>query len=856
MPSPTPGLSATLTPLCERYTIPKGAHDEMCLSPGGVRGHWQYLARVLGDMGLHELSRREDEARRLVRENDVTYNIYGDPQGLSRSWPLDLIPLLIESEEWRGIEAGLMQRAEILNHLLADLYGPRAVIRKGLLPLELVYSHPGFLRPCVGIPLPRPRALTFYAADLGRSADGQMWVLGDRTQAPSGAGYALENRIVISRVLPSLFRDAHVHRLATFFRTLRKQLAELSPRGVEYPNIVLLTPGPANETYFEHAYLANYLGYSLVQGDDLTVRDGRVWLTTLEGRQPVDVILRRLDDNYCDPVELKEDSFLGIPGLVQVARTGAVTIANPLGSGVIENPALLAFLPALSRHFLGEDLRLPSVETWWCGDAQGLAHVLANLENLVIKPVHPGLGGRRIFCAELSNQQRQELRDRIAARPAWFVGQATMCMSTTPVLTAAGLEARHTVMRSFLVADGADYLVMPGGLTRVSQSAERLVVSGQAGGISKDTWVLASEPERETSLLPERGEARPGLGQIDDLPARVADNLFWVGRYAERAEFVARLLRLILQYDFSGSEEESGCLRHLLAALTQQTTTYPGFVGEGADQRLVDPEPELLAVITDVARRGGLAQSLQGYLTASRSVRDRLSSDTWRVVNQIDEELRSLQQIAPGQLGNVADELDNLVNALTAFAGLTQENITRGRGWLFLELGRRLERAIHTVRLLRSTLVPATGVPQQRLLYESVLAVVDSLMSYRRHYRDRVDVARLLELLLYNERNPRSLGFQLAHIEAHVAELPREPGPLHRSPAENLALEMVTAVRLADLDALSAVDAEAGSRVTLDHYLQHLGARLPALSDALTASYLRPAAPPHQLLRMGIRGGS
>ena len=448
MPSPTPGLSATTTSLCERYSIPDGAHDEMCLSPGGVRSHWQYLAHVLGDMGWQELSRREDEVRRLVRENDVTYNIYGDPQGISRTWALDLIPLLIESEEWRGIEAALTQRAEVLNHLLLDLYGPRHVIRKGLLPLELVYSHPGFLRPCVGIPLSRPRALIFYAADLGRSADGQMWVLGDRTQAPSGAGYALENRIVISRVLPSLFRDAHVHRLATFFRTLRRRLAELSPRGVDYPNIVLLTPGPANETYFEHAYLANYLGYTLVQGDDLMVRDGRVWLRTLEGRQPVDVILRRLDDNYCDPVELKEDSFLGIPGLVQVARTGAVTIANPLGSGVIENPALLGYLPALSRHFLGEDLRLPSVESWWCGDPEGLSHVLANLEHLVVKPVHPGPEGRHIFCAELSKGERQALRDRIRARPAWYVGQPAMCMSTTPVLTAASLEARHTVLRS------------------------------------------------------------------------------------------------------------------------------------------------------------------------------------------------------------------------------------------------------------------------------------------------------------------------------------------------------------------------------------------------------------------------
>ena len=326
-------------PLCDSYRVAAGVRDEMCAGDGGVRPHWRYLTRALGDMGSDELQRRYRETQRLIRDNDVTYNIYDDPRGMGRPWQLDLMPMLIESDEWRDIEAGLIQRAELLNLVLGDLYGARSLLSRGILPAELVFSHPGFLYPCAGIEYPEQRPLMFYAADLARTPDGQIWVLADRAQAPSGAGYALENRMVVSRVLPSLFRDSHVHRLANYFRTVRHTLNRLSPFDQDEPNIVLLTPGPANEVYFEHAYLASYLGYTLVQGSDLQVKDGRVWLMTLDGLRPVDVILRRMDDNYCDPVELREDSYLGVPGLVNVARTGRVSIANPLGSGLLDTPA-------------------------------------------------------------------------------------------------------------------------------------------------------------------------------------------------------------------------------------------------------------------------------------------------------------------------------------------------------------------------------------------------------------------------------------------------------------------------------------------------------------------------------------
>jgi uncharacterized circularly permuted ATP-grasp superfamily protein/uncharacterized alpha-E superfamily protein len=848
-----PGGPATLF---DGYGFPAGSYDELCTAPGKVRQHWSYLAGAFNGLDNGELQRRREEAWRQIRDNDVTFNIYGDPRGMGRPWELDLIPLLIGSDEWRRIELGLMQRAELLNLVLCDIYGERSLVRKGLLPPELVYAHPGFLRPCVGIPPIGERSLVFYAADLVRSADGDVRVLGDRAQAPSGAGYALENRMVVSRVLPSLFRDSHVHRLANYFRAVRQTLGRLSPSKDDDPAIVLLTAGPANEAYFEHAYLAGYLGYTLVQGSDLRVRDGRVWLETLDGPRPVDVILRRMDDNYCDPVELREDSRLGVPGLVHVARTGKVAIANPLGSGLLESPALMAFLPALGRHFLGEDLRLPSVSSWWCGDATARDHVLANIERLVIKPVHPGLGFRFVFGHDLSRAERDTLRAQIRARPHLYVGQEPLLMSTVPVLVDHGVEPRRSVLRSFLVADEHEFQAMPGGLTRVSLDADKMVVSNQAGGSSKDTWVLASEPERKTSLWLESRQSRNLFAAGGELPGRVADNLFWLGRYAERAEFSSRLLRLALQYLLTGEDEESVCLDRLLAALMRQAPPMLPVAEPDVDGARRGREQDLVLLISEEARLGSLAHTLSALLFNARSARDRLSGDTWRVVNDIDAELRSLRYLTTSGLGEALDEMDNLVRAFGAFAGLTQENMTRGRGWLFLDTGRRIERALLTCGLLDVLLVPAAQADAGPPVLEAVLATVDSLMSYRRRYRQGLTVENLLELIVCNERNPRSLVWQLSRVEEHVGELPGERDESLRSEPGRLALEATTLARLADVRRLAEAAAQSGRREMLGQFLGVLDARLRALSDALTGTYFRAAEEPHQLLQQRSGDGA
>jgi uncharacterized circularly permuted ATP-grasp superfamily protein/uncharacterized alpha-E superfamily protein len=829
------GFYDTYRPLTNSY-------DEMAAAVGVLRPHWEYVVRSLDALGSLELGRRYQEARRLLRENGVTYNVYGDPEGGERFWPLDIVPVLLTSQEWNSIEQGLIQRAELLNLLLTDLYGPRTLIHKGLLPPELIYAHPGFLLPCHGICPPAGYALPLYAADLARAPNGSIWVIGDRAQAPSGAGYALENRIVLSRIFPSLYRDSHVHRVALFFRAVRATLATLALHHQDNPRIVLLTPGPGSETYFEHAYLANYLGCALVQGGDLTVRDGRVWLKTLDGLQPVDVILRRLDDMFCDPLELRRDSLLGTPGLLQAVRLGHVAMVNPLGSGVLENPGLMAFLPLLARHLLGEDLRLPSVATWWCGSDKEREYVLANLHQLVIKPIFPHPSTAIIFGAQLSMQERDALAEQIRARPYLYVGQEQVALSTTPVLVDERLAPRPMVLRSFLVGQDGSYVVMPGGLARVSPSLDTWVVSNQRGGISKDTWVLASEPEREVSLLAPAGRALPLTRSGGEVPGRIAENLFWLGRYAERAENNARLLReVLIRLLESEAIAVDLSMPLLLSMVTQQTGTYPGFVGEEVDRQSVTPEQELLAVILDTRRAGSLRFTVNALVQAARTVRDRLSDDSWRVISGLPHRL-----VQPGQLSETIEILDRLITELAAFAGLSTERMSRGQGWRFLDIGRRLERGLLMSTLLRVMCMSTLEIAG--LLNEVLLTVTDNLSTYRRRYRSQAQSDAVLDLLLLDESNPRALVYQVIRLHEHVIGLPKKVLPPQRSAEERLIIEALSSLRLADIGRLVHFSAGQERREELDQLLARLGYLFRALSDAISNAYFNQTDLPQQLI--------
>jgi uncharacterized circularly permuted ATP-grasp superfamily protein/uncharacterized alpha-E superfamily protein len=820
------------------YAETEEAFDEAFDASGAPRPHETELWKGLAALGSSEIAKRWEQGRRLVRENGVTYNVYGDPRGMDRPWVLDPIPHVIAAAEWEKLAARVAQRARLLNAILQDVYGPGRLLESGLLPPELVLGSPGFLRPLHGFEPPNGAFLHLYASDLARARDGTFWVLGDRAQAPSGAGYALENRLVVSRLLPQLFRDCRVERLAPFFSALRDTLASLAPRGLDAPRVVLLTPGPYNETYFEHAYLARYLGYTLVEGADLTVRDRAVYLKTLGGLERVDVILRRTDDAFCDPLSLRGDSSLGVAGLVHAVRRGSVAVANALGSGLIEAPALLAFLPGLCRTLLGEELELPSVATWWCGDPPALEYVLEHLSELVIKSAIPGsVAVDPVFGGALDEEERQNLAERIRARPTAFVGQEQVALSTAPVWAGDEVQPRHIALRVFAARAGDDYTVMPGALTRVSSARDSLVVSMQRGGGSKDTWVLASGLPSSLSLLRAAGGRVEIVRSGADLPSRTADNLFWLGRYMERAEGTARLLRSVVTRltddAASGRTQELAVLLH---ALEVSVELAPGTLAGGPGavrlerrlfELLVSPEPArtLRATIESAFRAGSVA-------------RERLSADTWRVLDHVHELVLDFELYQRLELQEALEALNRLVLGFSAFSGLAMENMTHGPGWRFADIGRRIERAFHLTRLVRSVLVDASD-PRA---FEGILEVADSSITYRSRYRGLMAFEPVLDLVLTDETNPRSVAFQLVRLDEHIRHLPRAEKAVGLSAVARSALSVLASVRLAELSTLARAG-ENRRREKLDELLASLEEGLPALADQLTLSYLAHAEP-------------
>jgi uncharacterized circularly permuted ATP-grasp superfamily protein/uncharacterized alpha-E superfamily protein len=837
----------TITDPLGPYSPPEGVHDEMLAVDGRVRDDWAQLRHSLNELGLVELHRRRDEAARLLEADGVTYHASGRPSRAEQSWRLDPVPVLIGSDEWGSLERGVIQRAELLALVLEDLYGPRDLVRRGLLPPEVVYGDPEFLRAADGVRAPGS-ALASYAVDMARDREGAWWVLSDRAQAPSGAGYALENRLVVSRVLPSLYRDAQVHRLAPFFRALRSALQDAAPPQADDPRIVVLTPGPWSETAFEHAYLASYLGYSLVEGGDLTVRDGRVWLRSLGRLEPVDVILRRVDSTYCDPLELRPDSELGVPGLLEAVRTGAVSLVNPIGSGILESAALLPFLPRIAEHLLGQSLRLPSVGTWWCGDDSCRSHVLANLDRLVLKTTKRTSGTHSVFGGSLSAERLASLRRRIEAEPSAWVGQEALALGTSPTLTEDGLAARRTVLRAFAVARKDSFLAMPGGLTRVAPSADERHVANQAGALSKDTWVLSSEPERLTGfwLQPTRQAAVEPLG----MSSRAAENLFWLGRYAERAEGIVRLLRAVLdrRNEFAGRPDPAGiaCLDILYTALTHVTATYPGFTGDEAQMALSHPGDELFALVVDEDRGGTLGYAVKRLLDNAYAVRDQLSTDTWLIVGNLDRELLELRQPLHDRQAAVQQALDRFMQGLLAFSGLQAESMVRDPGWHFLDAGRRIERAMHLAMLLRATITVERDTATDSLVLESVLTASESIITYRRRYRSRARLDTMLDLLVLDGGNPRSLRFQVDRLVENVAALPVS-GPSSRlRPEERRVLELQTTVRLADSERLAVTTGE-GRRRTLEQFLDLVEAQVVGTASEIDTEHFTHMLPQRSL---------
>jgi uncharacterized circularly permuted ATP-grasp superfamily protein/uncharacterized alpha-E superfamily protein len=819
-----PGPETAFADLPWANHAPPGHYDELFGAPSAPRPHWRRFADHAGPLSADPLEDKRARIARQIHENGVTYNVYAAAAGPARPWGLDVLPLILPAGEWESLTAGLRQRARLLNAMAADFYGDQWLLREGLVPPALVLGHPGFLRACHGVRPPAGLFLHQAAFDLAKGPDGRFWVVGTRAQAPSGAGYALENRVTISRLFPDAFRELRVHMLAPFFRVLQGTLLRAAPSEGEPPHVVLLTPGRYNETYFEQAYLARYLGFTLVEGGDLAVRDDRVYLKTLSGLRRVHAILRRLDDDFCDPLELRSDSTLGVPGLVQAWRAGNVLLANALGTGVLESPGLFGFLPAACRRLLGEELELPSVATWWCGEPAALEDGARGLADRVVKPAFPDRPMEPVFVGDLDREAREAWLARLRATPELFCLQEHLPLAHAPVWNAGRLESRAMMLRVFLVADGrGDYHVMPGGLSRIA-GEDLNVVSGQYGGSSKDTWVLSEAPVEAVSLLP--GRLRPE--DLDRTPralsSRAGEGLFWLGRYAERSENVARLLRAVL----TRLPDRDALPRKLYPPLVRTCVDH-GLLRGTADEHMGTPhrlEHELLVGMYDGKETLSLAYNVGQTVRVAGTVRERLSTDNWRLLNRLIQAFPEPAHPAPG-LAEGLELVDKAIVSLVAVGGLELAHMTRDDGWRCLGLGRLIERLHYVTKTVAAVL--SSGDADEPGLLEWLLDLSDSVITYRGRYMRPPEWLPVADLLLFDRTNPRSAAFQLAKLANQVRLLP----------------EAGLSALLARIDAACASCREAqdpGSetltrRDSVDLFLRESQDLALGLSDALTLRY-------------------
>jgi len=834
-------------------------YDEMFTPNMDVKPHWKKLFSGLGDLGEEGLKTRQRDIDWLLAENGVTYNVYNDPKGLHRPWNLNVVPFLLHESEWKVVEAGLKQRAELLNLVLKDVYGERNLIKNGIVPSEIIYGHRGFLRQCAGIKYSTEKLLSMYAADISRGTDGRLWVVNDRAEAPSGMGYALENRSTTSRMLPEMFSKMNVKGLSGFFQEFNQMLVDASPENRENPNIVILTPGSHNETYFEHAYLASFLGYPLVQGNDLVVRDGFLWMKSLKGLKQVDVVLRRVDDAYVDPLELREDSHLGVAGLLDVVRRNNVAIINPVGSAVLENPGLIPFMPAVAEYFLKEDLILPQIASWWCGQEKERNYVLDNISNLVIKRIDRTNRESIHFGEFLSSDEIEKLKAEINLRPYRFVAQEKISFSTAPNLSNGKFEPRNLVARTFSIATEDGYSVMPGGLVRVAPDRDTVRVSNQRGGTSKDFWILEDSASKETKA--QYWHPKPSIGAtgLNDLPSLTAENLYWAGRYVGRTLVNARFLRMVLKQMVlvknNSEKPDNEKLRVLFNAVTHLTGTFPGFSEKNkeGEYAMDDPYKEMLSVILDKDRAGSLAHTISMFSNSYYAIRNLWSSDMWRVFENIQKIWRNFEADSDRSINKIIKVLNQLITRLIAFMGLIEESIMVQQGLLLYFIGLQLEQSMLTITKCRSLLSIKYDDQVEYELLEYLLVSHESLNIYRHSYRSYIQIEHVIDLIMLDLEYSRSLTFMFNRIQKDISKLPHSKSMHHLMDYQKYILEGFSKLRLADsIHLVESKSVDDVVRKDLDNLLEELSNLLYETSQSISKTYFDHTTKQNQLVRQSF----
>jgi uncharacterized circularly permuted ATP-grasp superfamily protein/uncharacterized alpha-E superfamily protein len=834
-------VSSASTPLAQ-YQPDPSRYDEYLDPSGHRRPAWQVVGPVLDRLGFDGLRACAAEARYMVHESDANFRMISDQQ--SRPWKLAIVPLAMDSTDWSRLEAGLQQRVRLLEATLADLLGPQKLLKQRVLPAELLSANPEFSRSYHELPVTGHR-LSLTAMDLARNDEGQWYVTGDRTRAPSGLGYALENRIITSRVMPQLIRRSNVTRLASFFASLQQHLNSLAPRMRDNPRVAIMTPGKASYRYMEDAYLARYLGYTMVQGRDLAVRGNRLNLKTLGGLLPIEVVWRHVSDSLCDPLELDPHSSQGVTGLLQSIRDGVVAVTNSIGSSLAQMPALLPYMEEANRFFFGDDLLLPSIPTLWCGSTEARRRVLEQLDDWLIRPAFVVSGKPPIEPSLLSQQQRGDLIDQIKARPHHFVAQKRPTRSMTPVWHEDRLHSWHVAFRSFQLQTSTGVEVLPGGLVRVSPDTESLDHSPSSGRLGQDCWIVSDQPvDHEVTLLPAPGSELRLVRGGNELPSRVAENLFWLGRYAERSEVIARVLRTsLVRISGENDVEDLPDLPRLLAALAAMGQIEPDYAIQGLDVSMPTLEYVLPQSVFDRDQPQGLQAGVVNMVDKAAEVRDRISLDAYRIINRIGDNLVESSEEASRDMGTTIERVNRLITDLIALSGLANEGMTRTHGWRFLQLGRRIERAYQTSELLAATLV--NPIADERPLLESLLRATDSLMTYRSRYLLQLRAVAAIDLLVNDDTNPRSIAFQIESIKELLDRLPATEGTLSLGPDQRIAETLLHRIRMSDPNILARIEQQ--GRRELDRLLQQLIQDLPKLSNAITARYLIHTSAPQEL---------
>lgn len=813
----------------------ESSFDEMFDSSCTARSHWVDIIDGLEKAGIKQLEQKQTEIDWRLEDNGVTYNIYNDPEGNNRRWNLDPIPLVLTSTEWDEISKGLKQRAKLLNLIFKDLYTEQRLIKDGIVPAEIIFAHKSFIPEVFNFENKDYYSMRFYATDISRGPDGKFWVINDRTQSPSGLGYAIENRLTMNSISNDLYPNVEILKMAKFIEGFKTMLKSLSSNQ-DNPLIALLTPGPLNETYFEHSYISSFLDLTLVQGEDLLVKNNQLWLKSLNGLRKVDTLLRRVDSQYCDPLELRNDSQLGVAGLVNVIRKHNLSMINPIGVGILENIGLNPFMKNIAKYLLDEELILPQIATWWCGQKNELDFVLKNIKNLIIKKIDRTDNIEVHFANKLNDEDLKNLVEKIQNNPHYYVGQEIIDFSTTPSFAKGKVEPRNTVIRAFSYLHEDKYHVMPGGLIRVSPTKDSLVVSNQKGGTSKDLWILGkSDDFSGNNIFKNRSFID---SRLENISTKRAENLFWLGRYLTRAITTARMIRFNIKnmlnlnrYDDNTNSRKTNKILNI--ALTHLTMSYPGFL----DEKSIYPVKEIISLIRDKNRIGTLSFTLDMLSNLNASVKNLLAMEAWRIYEKMQKEWNAYSKKEFLTNKDHINELDKLLIYLMAYKELIDESIFKEQGLILYDIGCKIETSQLLISKLRSLLTQKLDKLIEYDVLDSMLNSYESYNSYRAYYKSSLDLENVLDFLIFNTKYPKSLIYIINQLLADLKELPKNIDNSHLSSFEEPVFKVFSMITLTNTQKLLETSEDEYIYKELDEFLSILSNLLTQTSEELTKTY-------------------